>query len=70
VIAGLERMRPVTRRKAILLNSSGIDTFSKASLDDASKARSTSETPIYAIDLGASLREAGGMKRRSAWPLR
>jgi hypothetical protein len=54
-------MRPVTGRKAILLMSSGLDTFSKSSLDDALKACSTSETPIYAIDLGASLREAGGV---------
>jgi hypothetical protein len=46
VIAGLERMRPVTGCKAILLLSSGIDTFSKASLDDALKGCSTSETPI------------------------
>jgi hypothetical protein len=37
VIAGLERMRPVTGRKAILLISSGIDTFSKASLEMRSK---------------------------------
>jgi Ca-activated chloride channel homolog len=73
VIAALERMRPVTGRKAILLISSGIDTFSKASLDDALKACSASETPIYAIDLSASLREAGavyglsGLMERIDW---
>jgi hypothetical protein len=37
VIAGLERMRPVTGRKAILLISSGTDTFSKASLDECAQ---------------------------------
>jgi VWFA-related protein len=51
-----DQMRPVTGRKAIVLISSGIDTFSKASLQDALKSASESDTPIYAIGLGKSLR--------------
>jgi VWFA-related protein len=52
-----ERMRPVKGRKAIILISSGIDTFSKATLEDALKAVRDSNTPIYVISLGAVLRE-------------
>jgi Ca-activated chloride channel family protein len=61
LVAVLERMRPVTGRKAILLISSGVDTFSKASFDDVLKACGTSGTPVYVIDVGSYLRETGGL---------
>jgi Ca-activated chloride channel family protein len=60
VIAGLERMRPVTGRKAILLISSGIDTFNKASLDDALKGLQHFRDALCNRP-GSCLREAGGV---------
>jgi Ca-activated chloride channel family protein len=53
----LEQMRPVNGRKAILLISSGIDTFSKATYEDALKAAGECDTPIYALGLGRMLRQ-------------
>jgi len=38
LVAILQRMQKVSGRKAVILLSSGVDTFSKASLDDVSKA--------------------------------
>jgi hypothetical protein len=55
VIAGLERMCPVAGRKAILLISSGVDTFSKAFLDDVFKACARSATPVYVVKVASSL---------------
>jgi VWFA-related protein len=48
-------MRAVTGRKALILISSGIDTFSKASYEDAVKAAAGSDFPIYTISLARSL---------------
>lgn len=53
-----QRMREVTGRKAIILISSGIDTFSKASYNDALKAIQHSNTPIYVISMLPILEEA------------
>jgi VWFA-related protein len=53
----LDRMKPVNRRKAIILLSSGIDTFSKASFNDARSAAENSDTPIYAVSLAPVLRQ-------------
>jgi Ca-activated chloride channel homolog len=58
LVAILQRMQKVSGRKAVILLSSGVDTFSKASLDDVSKATSASNTPVYAVSLGEMLREA------------
>jgi VWFA-related protein len=58
VIFTLREMRPVTGRKAILLISSGNDTFSKARYEDALQAATESDTPIYALSLGQRLRRA------------
>ncbi len=58
LIAIVDRMRRVTGRKAIILVSSGIDTFSQAKYEDASKAVQDSGTPVYVISLGPALREA------------
>jgi len=47
----LSRMRDVTGRKAIILVSTGIDTFSKASYQQVLEVARSSGTPIYAIGL-------------------
>jgi VWFA-related protein len=54
-IAVLERMRGVQGRKAIVLASSGIDTFSRASFDDVLAAADRSRTPVYTIDLSGAV---------------
>jgi Ca-activated chloride channel homolog len=51
VIAIVQQMKTVTGRKAIVLISSGIDTFSKAKYEDALNAARTSDTPIYVLGL-------------------
>ena len=54
-------MHPVNGRKAILLISSGIDTFSKASYQDALNAAQASDTPIYVLGLVQVLRQAADL---------
>jgi Ca-activated chloride channel family protein len=49
-------MRPVTGRKAIVLVSSGMSTFSKANYEAALKAAGDSDTPIYVISMVSTLR--------------
>jgi hypothetical protein len=51
-------VRRVTGGKAIILVSSGVDTFSKASYDDALNAVRNSNTPIYVISMLPTLRAA------------
>jgi len=51
-------MKPVTGRKAIILISSGVDTFSKAKYEDALVAARTAGTPIYAINIAPALRRS------------
>jgi Ca-activated chloride channel family protein len=58
VIAVFQRMRSVSGRKAVVLVSSGVDTFSKAKVDDALRTAKESDTPLYAIGLANVLREA------------
>jgi Ca-activated chloride channel family protein len=53
----LNRMRGVSGRKAIILISSGIDTFSKASYAQVLSAAQNSNTPIYTIGLGRFMAE-------------
>jgi VWFA-related protein len=55
LIAVLERMKGVEGRKAILLASSGIDTFSRASFEDVLAAADRSRTPVYTIDLSGAV---------------
>ena len=55
--AVLERMRTVSGRKAIVLISSGVDTFSRTTFEDVLKVARSSDTPVYVIGLGAILRE-------------
>jgi VWFA-related protein len=58
-------MSSIEGRKAILLISSGIDTFSKLTFDKARKVMQTNAVPIYAIGLLQTAREMqdarGGM---------
>jgi VWFA-related protein len=60
-----ERMSTIEGRKAILLISSGIDTFSKLTFDKARKVMQANAVPIYAIGLLQTAREMadarGGM---------
>jgi VWFA-related protein len=51
------RMEEIEGRKAIVLISSGIDTFSKLTFDKTRKAIQTAGVPIYAIGLMQALRE-------------
>jgi VWFA-related protein len=67
VISSLERIRPVAGRKAIVLISSGVDTFSRATYDDALKAARSGTAPIYAISIGASLRNAASLQGASSF---
>jgi VWFA-related protein len=48
-------------RKALILFSSGIDTFSKASYSQVLQAVARSAVPIYVIDLGPALRQSASL---------
>src|SRR5581483_7786825 len=58
LIATLDSMKKVNGRKAVILISSGVDTFSKASYEQALAAARDSGTPIYVINIGPGLRES------------
>jgi VWFA-related protein len=51
------RMQDIEGRKAILLISSGVDTFSKLTFDKARKEIQDAGVPIYAIGLMQAIRE-------------
>jgi len=52
-----ERMQDIEGRKAIVLISSGIDTFSRLTFDKTRKALQNAGVPIYAVGLMQALRE-------------
>ena len=52
----IERMDSVEGKKAILLISSGVDTFSRTRYDQTLKLVQSSSTPIYAIGTGQAVR--------------
>lgn len=56
LLATLERMKTAAGPKAVIVLSSGVDTFSNASYEDVLKAAETCATPVYAINLGPALR--------------
>jgi VWFA-related protein len=58
VIFAFRHIRPISGRKAIIACSTGIDTFSKATLDDAVNAARQSDTPFYAISLAPAIQQA------------
>ena len=51
------RMDDISGKKAILLISSGTDTFSKTRYDKTLKLVQASDTPVYAIGTGQAIRE-------------
>jgi len=53
----ITRMDNIEGKKAILLISSGVDTFSKTRYDKVLKLVQTSDTPVYAIGTGQAVRE-------------
>ena len=52
-----ERMNEIEGRKAIVLLSTGVDTFSKLTFDKARKALQNAGVPIYGIGLMQTMRE-------------
>jgi len=58
-----ERMQDIEGRKAIVLLSSGVDTFSKLTFDKARHAIQDNGVPIYAIGLAQATREMQGAMR-------
>ena len=52
-----QRMEDIEGRKAIVLISSGIDTFSKITFDETRKILQRAGVPIYAVGLMQALRE-------------
>ena len=57
VVFALKKMGPMPGRKAIILFSSGLDTFSKATYEDALAAAGKGDTPIYVVSLTPVLRQ-------------
>jgi VWFA-related protein len=58
LISTVDFMKNVQGRKAIVVISSGVDTFSKATWQDALDAARNGGTPIYALDIGPALRNS------------
>jgi VWFA-related protein len=56
VSEAVERMQDIDGKKAIVLISSGVDTFSKTRYDAVLKKVQASDTPIYAIGTGQAAR--------------
>jgi Ca-activated chloride channel homolog len=54
-------MKRVNGRKAVILISSGIDTFSKAKYEDVLSAARDCGTPIYVVNLGPALHGSVGL---------
>jgi Ca-activated chloride channel family protein len=55
LVALFDRMRTVEGRKAVLLISTGLDTFSLATFEDVLAAAQRSGTPVYAISLAGAV---------------
>jgi len=66
LITVLNRMQGVEGRKALLVITSGIDTFSRTTFDDVVRAAKHSDTPVYCIslrDVIAGLIDTGPLSR-------
>ena len=57
LLGTLDRMKNVPGRKAIIVISSGIDTFSKTTYHEVLQAARGSSTPIYSIGLGRLMQQ-------------
>jgi VWFA-related protein len=58
LLFAINRMHSVSGRKAILLISTAVDTFSKATFEDALKAARQSDTPVYVVSLSKVIQRA------------
>ena len=58
IISTLKQMKRDAGRKALVLISSGVDTFSKAKYEDVLNAVRDCQTPVYVINMGPVLRSA------------
>jgi VWFA-related protein len=58
LISTLRKLKPVSGRKALVLISSGVDTFSQTKYEDLLNAVRDSGIPIYVINTGPVLRRA------------
>jgi len=58
LVATSKVMKAITGRKALIVITSGVDTFSTAKYEDALNTVRDSGTPVYVINLGPDLREA------------
>ena len=58
IISTLKQMKRDAGRKALVLISSGVDTFSKAKYEDVLNAVRDCQMPIYVINMGPVLRSA------------
>jgi VWFA-related protein len=56
IIAAIRNLDQATHRKALLLISSGVDTFSQARHEDLLRVVRDSGVPIYIVDAGSPLR--------------
>jgi VWFA-related protein len=57
LISTLQQMRVVSGRKALVLISSGVDTFSKVRYEEVLDTARDCGTPIYVLSIGSILRE-------------
>jgi len=57
LIFAMKKIGSVEGRKAIILLSSGLDTFSKARYEDVLDAAGNGDTPIYAVSLAPAMRQ-------------
>jgi VWFA-related protein len=57
LIAALKRMPSGSGRQALIVISSGIDTFSKAQFNDVLAAVRANAIPVYVIDIGKAVRQ-------------
>ncbi len=56
----LHRFKSIAGRKAVLLASSGLDTFSHATFEDVLAAAGTSDTPVYTLGLAGLVEQTLG----------
>jgi Ca-activated chloride channel homolog len=57
-IEALDRLAGVSGRKALLIISTGMDTFSRANFEDLLKKAEAANTPVYVIGLGDTVRRS------------
>ena len=54
----LDRLRTIPGRKALVLLTTGIDTFSHRTFDDVIRSAETANTPVYCLGLGDMARQS------------